>query len=247
MNKKYKNSPILEAVCELRFELESIPDQSVIDSIFMALKNKFPERKKPTQQQIQFALNTEEKKEEFKHSSYSFDQFLSGDGKDLVQINGNIISIHRLRPYQSWEVFSETIALVLEVYGKNIKIKSLQRIGLRYINRVEIPVAAFNEVEYFHWRPTTPDGIPANVSSFIVGAVFPFEGARDIAKVQLVSELPVPVADKSSFVFDIDYSLASSGAIEENDIKKWLVEAHDHIITIFESVFTEKTKALFNQ
>jgi uncharacterized protein (TIGR04255 family) len=247
VNKKYKNPPIVEAVCELRFELEAVPDQSVIEAIFEALKSKFPEKKKPTQQQIQFELNIKEKKEEFKHSSHPFDQFFSADGKDLVQINKGVISIHRLRPYQSWEVFSETIRLVLETYRKSVRIKSLQRIGLRYINRIEIPAATFNEEDYFHWRPTTPDGIPKDVSSFIVGAVFPFEGGRDSVKAQLVSELPVPIVDKSPFILDVDYSLGSPGTIEEKDIEEWLVNAHNHIIAIFESVSTEKAKLLFNQ
>jgi len=244
MSKQYKNSPIKEVVCEFRFEIESTFDQKIIDLIFNEIKDKFPDKKKGQMHQMEVKSDLKENKQEFSKSSREFDQFFSEDKKTLVQIDKGRLSIHKLEPYQLWQEFCPLIKLVFNSYIKNIKIKSIQRVGLRYINNFEIPAQSFNPKEYFNLRPIMTGEMPQTLASFFIGTIFVFENGRDNTKVQLADKLLN--SDKVSFVLDIDYFLAQPNTIAKDKIDAWLTIAHQNIENIFETALTEKTKELFN-
>ena len=245
MNKQYKNPPITEAVCEFRFELETTFDQKIADLIYEEIKEKFPKKKKGQFYQAEFKIDAKEKKQELSSKIIrEFDQFFSEDEKTLVQLDKERLSIHKLKPYQSWSEFSQLIKLVFNSYIKNIKVKSIQRIGLRYINNFEIPLGSLDIEQYFNLRPVMLGGLPQELSSFMVGTIFTFEDDRDSAKVQLVNKLSS--ADKTLFVLDIDYFLTQPNSILKEEIDEWLEVSHQNISNIFERALTEKVKILFN-
>ena len=244
MSKQYRNSPIKEAVCEFRFELESTFDQEIIDFIFSGIKDKFPDKKKGQMHQMEVKSDLKENKQEFSKSSREFDQFFSEDKKTLVQLDKGRLSVHRLKPYQSWQEFYPLIKLVFDSYTKNIKVKSIQRIGLRYINNFEIPAQSFDPKEYFNLRPIMTGKMPQTLASFFIGTIFVFENGRDNTKVQLADKLSS--SDKAPFILDIDYFLAQPNTIAKDKIDTWLTVAHKNIENIFETALTEKAKELFN-
>ena len=244
MSKQYKNSPIKEVVCEFRFELEAVFNQEAVNLVFNEIKNEFPDKKKGQIHQMKFKSNLKESKEEFSKSFQEFDQFFSEDKKTLVQLDKGRLSIHRLKPYQSWQKFYPLIKLVFDSYIKNIKIKSIQRIGLRYINNFEIPTQSFDLKEYFNLRPTMTEKMPKTLASFFIGTIFVFENGRDNTKVQLADKLSN--LNKAPFILDIDYFLAQPSAISENEVDVWLTNAHQNVENIFEAALTKKAKELLN-
>ncbi len=245
MNKQYKNPPIVEAVCEFKFELEKAPEQTEIDLVYSSIKSQFPKNKKGTVHRMEVKVDVKEKKEEFSKNFYSFDQFFSEDEKTLVQLDKGRLSIHRLKPYQSWEQFYSLIKLVFDAYAKNIKIKSIERIGLRYINNFEIPLPISNMEQHLNLHPAIGKGLPQDLASFMIGTIFVFEDGKDNAKVQLLNK-PATISDKTIFVLDIDYFLLTPGSVSIDKVDQWLLTAHQNIENIFETALTDKTKQLFN-
>ena len=245
MNKQYKNPPITEAVCEFRFEWETAFDPKIIDLIYEEIKEKFPKKKKGQFYQAEFKIDDKEKKQEISSKIIrEFDQFFSEDEKTLIQIDKERLSIHKLKPYQSWSGFSPLIKLVFNSYTKNIKAKFIQRIGLRYINNFEIPLGSFDIEQYFNLRPVMLGGLPQELSSFMVGTIFTFEDDRDSAKVQLVNKSSS--GERIFFILDIDYFLTQPNSISKEKVDEWLEAAHQNIESIFEKALTEKVKILFN-
>lgn len=242
MSKQYKNSPITEAVCEFRFELESVFDLKTVDLFFNEIKEKFPKKKKGQTHQMKFEINP--KGQSFNKTLEEFDQFFSDDEKTLIQLDKERLSIHKLKPYNSWQEFYPLINLIFKSYINNIKIKSIQRIGLRYINNFEIPLSVFDIEQYFNLRPTMGEGLPQNLVSFMVGTIFAFENGRDNIKVQLIDRLAA--SGKTMFVLDMDYFLVQSNAVKNNDVGDWLALAHKNIENTFEAALTATAKKLFD-
>jgi len=245
MDKQYKNSPITEVICEFRFELEDIFDQKTVDLFFNEVKDKFPKKKRGQVHQVNFEINSKEQKQNIDNSSYDFDQFFSDDKKKLIQLDKERLSIHKLKPYDSWREFYPIISLVFNSYIKVIKIKSIQRIGLRYINNFEIPSSSFDIEQYFNLRPIMEKGLPQNLASFMVGTVFVFEDGRDNMKVQFLNS-PLAGSDKTMFVLDMDYFLTNPNSIQIDEVDRWIANAHKNVENVFEAALKEKTKALFD-
>src|SRR3989344_1098889 len=193
MSKQYKNSPITEVVCEFRFELENAFDQKAVDLFFNEIKEKFPKKKKGQVHQMKYEISPK-KEESFSKTFQEFDQFFADDEKTMIQLDKGRLSIHKLKPYSSWQEFYPLIRLVFNTYIKNIKIKSIQRIGLRYINNFEIPLSTMEIEQYFNLRPSLGGSLPQDLTSFMVGTIFVFEDGRDNMKAQFFNR---PAADLS--------------------------------------------------
>lgn len=245
MSKQYKKSPIAEVICEFRFELGDSFDRKMVDLFFNEVKEKFPKKKNGRAHQVNLEINPNEQKQNIDNSSYDFDLFFSDDEKTLIQLDKGRLSIHKLRPYDSWREFYATINLVFNSYIKIIKIKSIQRIGLRYVNNFEIPSPSLEIEQYFNLRPAIGESLPQNLVSFAVGAVFVFENGRDNMKVQFLDR-PGISPEKMMFVLDMDYFLANPNGVQINEVEQWLINAHKNVENIFETALTDKTKQLFD-
>lgn len=132
-------------------------------------------------------IDTKENKEEVIKNFHKFDKFFPEDEKTLVQLDKNRLSIHQLKPYTSWQKFLSLIETVFCAYTNNIKTKLIQRIGLRYINKIEIQ-SPFGIEAHFNLRPNIAEALPQNLSNFMIGLVFVMEGGLDNARVQLANQ-----------------------------------------------------------
>ncbi len=243
--KKYTNSPITEVVCEFRFDLLEEFSDNLEEKIFEDVKDFFSDTKKAKTLDIEVDVKMEsgEPKEEFKKKYKEFEQFISTDKKNRVQLEGGRLSIHRLNPYTGWENFSPIVKKVYDSYIKHVKIKSIKRVGLRYINNFDIPSDSIDTEEYFNLRPVLNNS-DLKMSSFFIGTIFSFDSGLNNAKTQLMNK---GVSNGvSSFLLDIDYSMSKPDTLLTEHIDSWLESAHNNILNIFESSLTDKTKKLFD-
>jgi len=243
ISKRYKNPPIQEAVCEFRFDLEHNPEQIQIEKIFNKIKGRFPVAKKGNFHEVSVKIDIKENKKDLIDNAREFDRFFSVDERSLVQIDGNKLSIHRLKPYTSWQEFFSAIELVFNTYLGVTKIKSIQRIGLRYINAIEMG-SSFEIEKYFNLRPNIVAELPQNISDFNAGVVFVMENGIDGVKAQLSNQWLSH--NKQRVVLDLDYFLGKPDVVKIEEVLNWLKVAHQALENIFETVITEKTKSLFN-
>lgn len=124
--------------------------------------------------------------------------------------------------------------------------KSIHRLGLRYVNVIEISSQNLTLDDYFEFAPSTGPHLPAITGPFLLGVQFPFENARDVAKVQL-SSLAGIEASTTSILLDIDYSLSQPEAIKPDISIGWFDTAHTHVEEIFEACITDRLRDLFGR
>ena len=95
-------------------------------------------------------------------------QFPSEDGKALLSMGPNVLSAHMLRPYQRWDEFRPRIEAALKSYSSTMPCDGIRRIGLRYINKIEIENTGSLDLNtYFAVPPMSPPGFPTRLTSFI--------------------------------------------------------------------------------
>lgn len=240
MHKKYSNPPIIEAICEFRFPPETSWATDVADKISKAIQNKFPNKESRYVQEIQFSPDPQNSKL-MQHNvrTRHLTALLSEDRSKLIQIGAHLIAINKLKPYLGWEEFSLDIQKILNELKNVTKPTVFQKIGLRYINQIELPLEA--KLEDFLTVKIKLNSsnftVENNETSFLLKI-----NDNDNCKIQFKNFFS---ANKQICAVDLDYFLQKSGAIKFDDALNWIFKAHEQVYEIFESCITDQCRNLF--
>jgi len=159
--------------------------------------------------------------------------FKSSDDKSLVQLQSNLLTVNVLCPYSGWDSFKPKINSAFDKFSSLGDFR-LQRIGLRYINR--LPKVDENR-DYSKWLSQSPyvsevvlkckegQGVNSRVS-------VPVDGNR--ISVTVSTELP----NGGDLFVDIDSSCDSFSTSETSDVGELLESLHYNLIEAYESLIT---------
>jgi uncharacterized protein (TIGR04255 family) len=251
-SKKYRKSPIVEAVCEFQFEENpSFKEKPSLESaipglVYEKIRTTFPILRQAARITVSVTATPQEVGPQF--GTVPLMQFLRKDEKALIQVGSNLLSTNVLRPYPSWQKFLPLIKRGFNAYREVVAPKGIQRIGLRYINQIEIPSQNINLEDYFEFRPFVGSKLPQDFGTFVLGIQVPYEESRDILNLQLVS-LPRPniSTDNATMILNLDYVLLKPGEVALDEAFKWVEIAHSHIEDVFEACITQKLRDLFKE
>ncbi len=242
MGKKYANPPIEEALCELRFSPDTQWDLTVPGLFYEKIKKEFPYREQRLVQEVEITQGPQGFQQQIRTSERIF---LFAEGRrSFVQLGPRLLSVHILKPYPEWLVFKRKIETAWRSLLETIEIKGLERISLRYINRILIPISPVKLEEFFDFYPFLGPRLPQEAVSFIVGSEFVFANGRDRCRVQLIN-VPSDTPGSSNFFLDIEYSLSQPKAVEVPSALDWVEGAHERVELIFEGCITERLRELF--
>ncbi len=245
MSKKYQNPPILEALCEFRFQPGLAWDTAFPDRIFESVKDSFPQRRLVQSVEATVAIAPEGNQQQLKSSPRW--QFLDEDEKTLVQIEANLLSVNHLKPYPSWLDFLPLIQQALDAYRAVVEPKGIHRIGLRYINQIEISGSQIVLEEFFNFFPTLNWQAPGQgFVAFSTGVHIPFDDARDILKLQMASGSSNN-PDALAVLLDIDYFTGKSGEVGFDQAFDWIEQAHNRVEEAFEGCITDSLRKTFGE
>ena len=244
MPAKYKNVPIVEALCEVHFI--SGWDMTTPGIFYEQIKNRFPQRK----QTLGLEWNIEvQKGGQLKQvvRPQAKIQFLP-EGKEkpvLIQLAPDILTVSHLKPYESWEAFKETINFIYKAYIKIASPQGIKRIGLRYINVFEFGAGLPSLSDYFAYFPHIPKNLSGKQERVTMAVVFPFKGGDERLLLNLVlKKTPPPATKPSSVILDLDYAAIKAEGISLEAVPSWLDNAHEEIERAFEASITDKTRAI---
>jgi uncharacterized protein (TIGR04255 family) len=243
MGEIYDNPPLLEVVCEFHFQ-ESHPWNPVFaEYIHDRVKLEFP-------------LSRPRRDIEVKIDERGVTQQLSEpktllireDERALLQVAPNLLTVNHLKPYPAWNVFRKMIENAFNTYVEVAKPKEVKRIGLRYINRVEVPSDEQGKVkieDYLNVFPKTPDGIPDTFVSWGQRVEIPFLDINGLLILQTASVRENTAPSMVIFIIDLDFVTSPMLNISVENALKWVEKAHEQIEVGFESCITDKTRGLF--
>ncbi|MDQ2809093.1 MAG: TIGR04255 family protein [Chloroflexota bacterium] len=240
----YRNPPVIEAVCEFRFQPDSAWDLAMPGLIYEKVRRSFPVRQQPVQLSIAIGGPSSEPPPIFEPMPVM--RFLRKDEKALIQVGPQLLSVNQLKPYRNWSTFRKMIENALAVYREVAQPKSVQRIGLRYINRIELGSPAVRLEDYFEFRPFLGDGLPQHYTEFYVAVQTPNEDQRDRLKMQLTNTANLPPGGPA-FALDLEYFLANPGTVDLEGAMAWVELAHRYVEEAFEASTTPQLREEFGR
>lgn len=242
MGKKYLNPPIVEAVCEFRFTSDTQWDLAVPGLLYKKIKDDFPNRKQRIIQDVELKIG----KQNIEPIVNPREQiiFQNKDKKILIQVGNRILAVNCLKPYPTWNIFQPLIVSSFKKLSEVVKLTRIQRIGLRYINRIEIAESQMKLEKYFKFKPDLGDQLPHNLRSFMLGCVLPFHEINADCDMKITNAVPSE-PNKHAFILDIDFYLKKHVNATIDDITKWIESAHDRVENIFEGCITDELRKTF--
>ena len=244
MSRRYKNPPIVEALCEFQFIPGQPWDMTIPGILYEKIKEEFPEKQQPMGFGIGF--QPKEGRIEQKIEMTQRMQFLRSDKTALVQVGPDLLVTNHLKPYPTWDIFKPLILRNLEIYREIANPKGFKRIGLRYINKIDFTAKSIELSEYFNYYPFIPTDLPQMHEAFNVRVEIPYEGGHDRLLLTLARAMPQK-PDILSIMLDLDYIMAIPEGLSFDQASDWIEKAHTTVENAFESCITEKSKSLFEE
>lgn len=156
----YNNPPILEATLDIRIKSAIALDEKSVKTfageylsgyVFLDSQRSIRHEVKISEGNAPQQTTTD--------SSWAGVRFQSDDGKRIVQFNREGFVFSKLAPYDNWESFQGEGLSLWETFQKLAKPEAVNRIGLRFINRITMPVGDFNFEHYIQPAPASPVGL----------------------------------------------------------------------------------------
>jgi len=244
MGRKYKNPPVVEAICEFRLTSDTPWDLTVPGLFYEKVKNVFVHREQRMVQEVELTQGPQGLQQQIRTSERIL--LFTEDKKMLVQLGPRLLVVNALKPYPAWQNFKPKIEAAWKGLQTVLDVRALQRISLRYINRVEIPAQKVVLEEYFEFYPFVGKRLPQNLVTFIAGVEFPYADGRDRCLVQL-TPAPNSPEGKSVFMLNIEYFLAQPRSVKVTDALDWVDEAHSQVEKVFEGCITDRLRDLFGE
>ena len=254
--RQYKNPPIEEALCEFRFKPGQGQewDLTIPGRLHVKLKEEYSG--KPRQQKVvDVSLDAHQEGKPPK-LSYSEGlekvQLLTEDGKRIVAVGQDVLSIHMLRPYQDpqqpdhsgWDEFRGRIKQALNVYWEEVQPKGVLWVSIRYINKIVIPEKAVEVENYLKCALPDVKGLPDHQNSFLSRVGYVYDDGVQLVLSQRSIDAPPP--NQVEFLLDIDVIWANTEPVGKDEALAKASDLRKRERKAFEAVITDKARELFD-
>lgn len=240
---RYKKAPILEAVLEFRWS----PSKS-LDELKAVLTSAAFDGFGEPKPRVQIDATVDLDANAFSHQQRQLGfEAARRDGSEIVFLEEQKFVFVQRAPYDRWEHFSQRALKLLTATVSALNVDEFSRVGLRFVNRIDIPdhgEQGANTDEYVTITFAGPRHDFGIIEEFQMRVVKSStkEGLR-YALVLATTESPLP--DHSAILLDIDVftlkPVPASGEKLINMLGEMRVEKND----IFEKCLTDKARVLF--
>jgi uncharacterized protein (TIGR04255 family) len=240
----YKKAPITEAVLEFVFG-QSV-SQSVVESAARRVETDYPQ--KDIEETAQFQFDAQNKAAQVP-AKWSWEglKLSSKDRSCALTMRRDRFACIRLAPYDGWDAFRARANEGWTAWKKSAGVLEVKRVGLRYINRIDIPSTAnqlINIEEYLNIGPKMPNLSAEPIISYTVQVSRPL-GVDDCVLTLLSSSVASPLVGFASFAVDIDVSREVNIPRREDELWALVDRMRVQKNRIFEECITAKSRTLF--
>ena len=240
--KAYKRAPITEAVVELRLAAPLPVEQ--VERVKAQLTDDYPLAPEIVQNITIRPGPVPQPSIEF--AAY---RMFSADATNVAVIGRQVFGASRLAPYAGWEAFIGQAQRNWAVWKKIVGWQEVVRVGVRYINRIDVPNPADKPVpidEFLVFRPIFPifEG-SQGVDSFAINSSLPIANSkfRLILNAGLTAS---PLVKTTSFLLDLDISQEAELPKGDNALWSLIDQIRKVKNRVFEASITDSARRLFS-
>jgi uncharacterized protein (TIGR04255 family) len=236
----FKNPTIEEALCEIHFTLspENPWKASFIGEFFKKIQKDYPEMEPGFEVGLQYELSPQKigqswlaprQRVRFKHKERPL----------LIQLAQNTFTLNVLTPYPGWEIMKVDVLDAWENAKEIFKPTAINRIGLRYINKIKKGKRDEKLGEWLKVGDYISAGIVKNKGRFL-SRIESYIDDNNRIIVTVAEEKQVSKNGEYNILFDIDRILQKDIQIDKDILSKEMENLHDDIWEIFDASKTEK-------
>ena len=254
--RRYRNPPIEEALCEIGFAPGPEWDPTIPGKLQAALGDEYSG--KPREQKaVRVGLHVQKGKP----ADLQYDeglakvQLCTKPGTRMVGVGPDVLSIHMLRPYQDpsdpekggWEEFQPRIAGALKAYRSVASPTSVNRVAVRYINKIAISLESagvgIRIEDYLKCAYLEIDGLPQDYRNFVSRVEYLYD---DEARLVLTYGLLSLSSNGLECLLDLDVIWQAETSVDWDAPLDIANDLHERAGSAFEAVVTDKARELFN-
>lgn len=237
----YKHPPIVEAVVEIRF-LHAVSHDR-IEAAAHRIKASYefldPENT------VDFVIDAEKQKASVASQPSGF-RLASPNRDELVILRENSFICAKLAPYGGWETLERRTRRDWDLWKKSVGPARISRVGLRYINRLDVPINEATTVgieDYFTVFPRVPEGFFASTSNYAMQISVNVKDCPFGLTINSGS-VPSPLIGHVSFGLDLDLFCESDLPQRDDEMWALLSEMRKVKNLAFENCITRKSREL---
>lgn len=243
---RFPKDPIVEAILALDVAAPTPLDASLIGEFHEAIRTEYPDRAEPLElaSQFDFSATGRSMAQSVAQRTVGY-EFRSVDGQTVIRVLERGFSFHHLRPYPGWSTFREQARSAWGIYRRIFSPEKIERIGLRYLDRIELPLPFADLKEFLRTYPEVAPSIDTGFASYLLRLVFP---DADIPAVGRITQAIEPVRADVGFVplvFDVDVSRQGEFPTDERLVWDTLDRLRHFKNRLFFESITEQAKDLF--
>lgn len=243
----YPNPPIKEALIDIKVDPLPASALATLAGLHSHILPRYPMKKERHQWEGRFEVKENQTMSAHKDLGIQGYIFTSEDEQQVVQFRLDGFTFNQLRPYprDGWPVVRQEAIRLWEVYLSAPLPMRVARIGLRYINEINIPLPNVDLEEYLTEPPRIPSSLPQSLDYFLTRLVIPFPELQAKAIITQSLGQPGHVLPSVSILLDID--VLTNVSAEANSPKVWEIidRFRDVKNKIFKSSIRPKTEELF--
>lgn len=239
---RYSNAPIAEAIIDLRVKLpEGVAISDVLRS-HSGQEDAYPQKKDLNRFVGQFEISQQAPSTSATADHIGF-SFASSDEKQVYVARLDGFTASRLAPYDRWEHFRNEARRLWDVYRSAVRPTCIERIAVRYVNRLNLPGERVELKDYLRTSPEVSPDLPQGLEGFFLQVRIPHP---DIKCTSLLNEtgVPPPHLGVVSVVLDIDLFRTEDVPQDEGGLWNLFEALHERKNDIFEACITNRTREL---
>ncbi len=248
MGQRYPKPPVIEALCEIRLSAETPWDATIPGLFYETIRAVFPRKEQRIVQEIEFSMEPHGLQQRIRSTERML--FYAENRPLLVQVGPRVLAVNALKPYPSWSGFKPYIEKAWQCFQQVVDVKGIERVALRYINRIELSCKPNEIGRFFAFHLDLGPRLPGDrLVHFGLEGVFAFAKLRDRCRVKLFPETNDETKDSTTMalILDIEYFLARPGGVTPDNVVTWIEEAHDRVEEMFEGSITDALRRQFGE
>jgi uncharacterized protein (TIGR04255 family) len=239
----FLNAPIIEAILDIQVSLPQDISLEHLRSLHAKIQQRYPEKHERVAFESSLKLGFAEKQSVAtgtgKIDGYLFRSSIEGK---VVQSRLDGFTFNKLKPYESWKLFSTEAKNMWEFYRDIAHPIRITRFSLRYINNIIIPFN-IDIKDYFLTGPEISHALPQTFRSLFMRLEVPDDKNASSGIIHMASQ----PADESGLPIIFDIDVVRHIDISPDDEKLWfyLEELRDFKNSLFFESLTNKAKGMF--
>ena len=242
----YLNPPVVEALCEVFFTSTSW-DESTPGKFFEEFKVEFPKRQKRSFNEARVTVENDEPVAEVIQLP-TWEVFLTESEDRLIQISDKHITFNQFKPYRAFLEWENFFYDALSVYEELTSPQVIERLGVRYINQIEIPGQRITMEDYFTIFPVLPKGSGGVHGPFLIKCDIPQSDKNHLLTMIFSTIEPdETITDKQFFLLDLQVRMLIGKRLDEVELKNQIRLAHESVVNAFEGSIKDNLRTLFDK